>query len=281
MFLDDILTFIGYFVTFIFLIAEGKIAFALFNRKININAELVDKDNTAFIISYAGYFAGLVITVAGVFLGPSSGFYEDIIDIIIYGNLGIIMLFFASVVNDKIILRKFSIYKEIIEDQSPATGVVLAASYISSGIVLMGAISGEGGNVLTAIVYWIIGQFALILFTLLYEKMARFDVHKEIERDNTAAGVAFAGIMVAVSLLVNEALMGDFESWIITTEKIGTDLALGVVFLPLTRFALEKILLRKRTFAQEISQQTVPNIGLGILEGVFYILCAAVVVSCI
>lgn len=281
MLIDDILTFCGYFITFLLLVGEGKIVFGLFNRKININSELVDKDNTAFIISYAGYFAGLVITIAGVFMGPSAGFYEDIIDIVIYGNLGIVLLFLASIVNDKIILRKFSIYKEIIEDRSPATGVVLAASYISSGIVLMGAISGEGGNFLTAIIYWIVGQIALILFTLMYEKLAGFDVHKEIERDNTAAGVAFAGILVAVSLLVNEALTGDFQSWVITAEKIGADLVLGAVFLPLTRFALEKILLKKRTFAEEISQQSIPNIGLGILEAVSYILCAAIVISCI
>ena len=52
---------LAYIITSIVLFAVGKILYGLVNRSIDIKKELVDKDNFAFILSYVGYFTGIII----------------------------------------------------------------------------------------------------------------------------------------------------------------------------------------------------------------------------
>ncbi len=129
-----------------FLFLVGKMFYALTHKKIKINHELVKKDNLAFSISLTGYYIGLLIAILGVIIGESSGLLPDLLDIMIYGILAIILLNISSLLCDKIILRKFDVTKEIIEDRNCGTGAVEAAVMIGSGLVIYGAISGETYN---------------------------------------------------------------------------------------------------------------------------------------
>ncbi|GAB1348922.1 DUF350 domain-containing protein [Ignavibacteriales bacterium] len=271
MLIDHLLTAGVYFLAGMVLLLLGIFSFRIFNPKYNIKDELVEKDNFAFAIVFASYFAGVIISIGGVFFGPSSGLVDDLIDIGIYGILAIILLNISAYINDWFILRKIDAPKEITEDRNAGTAVVLGASSIATGLVVSSAVSGEGGSILTALAFWVVGQFSLILFSFLYQLITPYDYLKEIEQDNVAVGLGFAGILIAISIIINEAMFGDFPGW----EKFGSDilidLMIGIILLPLVRLLTDKVILPGKRLSYEVQGQAIPNIGAGLIEAFVYI----------
>ncbi|MCH8068761.1 MAG: DUF350 domain-containing protein [Candidatus Marinimicrobia bacterium] len=269
--LDKILTLVVYLIISFFLFYIGKIAYRLFHPRFDINSELVEKDNLAFALSYTGYFIGLVIIIGGSIIGRSEGLIEDLTDILIYGILSIILLNFSIFVNDRFILRKFSVTKEIIDDQNAGTGVVEAAICISSGLIIFSAVSGEGGSIFTAVGYWIIGLVVMVIVSFIYNLMTPYDIHEHIEQDNVAVGIGFAGALVAIGNIIRAALMGDFFNWTDTLNDIWLPLLIGLIFLPIVRLLADKVLLPGRKLTDEIINQEKPNHGAAIIEAFAYI----------
>ncbi len=278
MLIDHLLNAAVYFAACLVLLLIAIFSFRLFNYKYKVKDELIEKDNFSFAIVYASYFAGVIISIGGVFWGPSAGLVEDLVDIGIYGILSILLLNVAGYLNDWFILRGIDAPKEIITDRNSGTAVVLGASSIATGLVVSSAVSGQGGSVLTALAFWGIGQVALILFSFLYQFITPYDYLKEIEKDNVAAGLGFAGILIAISIIINQAMFGDFPGW----ENFGVDIALnlviGIVLLPLLRIFTDKLILPGKRLSYEVAGQTVPNTGAGLIEGFVYIGSALLIV---
>ena len=86
---------LGYAICGFLIFIIGKSAYKIVHPKTNIQQELVEKDNFAFIISYVGYFAALVIAVGGAIVGESYSFVTDIQHIFIYGIISIPLLLIA------------------------------------------------------------------------------------------------------------------------------------------------------------------------------------------
>ncbi len=268
---DSILaTFVYLFACFL-LFVLGKWVFVLFHKSINIQDELVEKDNFAFAISHTGFFIGLLLAVGSVITGSSAGVVEDLIDIFTYGILAIVLLNISIVINDKLILPHFNVKKEIIEDQNVGTGVIEAANSIAIGLILFGAISGEGGSVFTGIAFWAVGQSILILATKIYDLITPYSVHEHIEKDNVAVGIGFAGALIAIGNIIGHAVSGDFLSWEDSAESLGIDLLIGFAFLPLIRFATDKLLLPGQNLTDELINQERPNNGAALIEAFAYI----------
>ena len=249
----------------------GKVVFAGVNRSYNLNDELVKKDNSALAIAIVGYYLGLTLAIGGVISGPSAGLAEDLIDILIYGPLAIILMNISAVINDKFILYKFNNVKELIEDQNVGTGVVEFAVYLATGMIIFGAISGEDGSLISAIVFWGLGQIALILTGLLYNFITPYDIHEHIEKDNVAVGVSFAGALIAIGNIIRRAASGDFISWNENLITFISFVILGFVFLPIIRFLTDKILLPGEKITDELIHQEKPNLGVAFIEAFSYI----------
>ena len=269
--LDSILAMVVYLASCFLLFFIGKVAYQLFHRKINVKDELVEKDNLAFSVAHVGYFIGLVLAIGSAIIGPSGGLAQDLLDIFVYGLLAIILLNISVFINDKVILRKFSVYKEIVEDQNVGTGVVEGANAVATGLILLGAISGDGGSLFTAVIFWILGQVLLVVTELFYNMIVPYDVHEHIEKDNVAVGIGFAGAMISIGNLIRFALMHDFVSWEDSLFNIGIDVGLGLLFLPIVRLATDKILLPGRNLTDELINQEHPNHGAALIEAFAYI----------
>lgn len=270
-FLDALLSTLVYLVSTFILFAIGKFVYSLFHRNIKINHELVEQDNLAFSVAHIGYFIGLVLTIGGALLGPSKGIWVDVINIFIYGFIGIILLNLAIKINDLVILRKFKTYDEIIRDQNVGTGAIEGANAIATGLILMGSIYGEGGGIFTALIFWVVGQALLIITSYIYNFITPYDVHEHVEKDNVAAGIGFAGAFIAIGNLIRQGLMTDFVSWEETSLNVGFDVALGFIFLPVARLIADKVLLPGQNLTDEIINQEKPNIGASLVEAFAYI----------
>ncbi|MFY0626044.1 MAG: DUF350 domain-containing protein [Reichenbachiella sp.] len=273
--LDGILATLTFLAASFALFFVGKVVYQLFHRGINVSHELVEKDNFAFSIAYVGYFIGLVLAIGSALMGESSDIATDLIDVAIYGSLAILLLNLSIIINDKLILSKFSVKKEIIDDHNAGTGIVEGAVGISTGLVILGAIHGEGfgegGPIVNAILYWLLGMVLLYITMLVYNLITPYDIHEHIAKKNVAVGIGFAGALIAIANLIRFALMHDFEEWSITLQDVGFDVAIGLVFLPLARFLTDKILLPGQNLTDEIINQEHPNNGAALVEAFAYI----------
>ena len=249
----------------------GKLIRDLMASSYSVREELVEKDNAALGIGIAGYYFGLVLAIGGTLSGPSQGLENDLIDIGIYGLLAIILLNLSRLVNDGLILHGFKIRDELIDDQNAGTGVVVAASYIATGLVIFGAVSGEIGGIVTTVIFWALGQLALVLAGLMYEWITPYSIHDEIEKDNVAAGVAFAGALVGIGVIVFHASAGDFISWTINLQDFAIEVVAGLILLPIVRFISDVILLPGQKLTDEIANQEHPNLAAGFIEATSYV----------
>jgi uncharacterized membrane protein YjfL (UPF0719 family) len=272
---------LGYTVSGLIIFIIGKIAYKLIHPKINIQQELVDKDNFAFILSYVGYFAALIIVIGGTIVGESYDFATDILLIFVYGILGIALLLIAAWISNKLILTKFDLKKEIIADKNEGSGIIEAAIYIANGLILYGALIGESETLLSGIttflIYWIIGNFVLIIASKIFTSWMSYDIHTEIENDNVAAGISFAGAVLAIGIITMNAILDPFVNWTTTLVDISLQTVLGCILLPIIRLFADKILLPGRKLTDEIVNQERPNIGAGLIEAFAYIAAAILI----
>ncbi len=269
--IDQVLTGLIYLVSVFVLFIIGKFVFDKSHPRFNLQKELLEHDNFALALAVIGYYFGLIMVIGGVLIGPSSGWVEDLIDIFFYGLISIVLLNISALISDKLILYKFDDTKEIIDDRNAGTGAVVAGNYIAVGLIIGGAISGEGGGLITAVVFWLLGQGALILAGLVYNWITPFDVHAEVEKDNVAVGVAFAGGLIGIGNVIRIAVSGDFISWQTNISDFCVYVVIGLVLLPIARLLTDKVLLPGAKLTDELVNQEKPNVGAAAIEAFSYI----------
>ena len=266
---------VAYILSAFVIMFIGKVIYNITHKSIDVKNELIEKDNFAFSVAHVGYFVGLLLAVGSAIVGPSNGLMIDLLDIGVYGVLGIILLNLSVLINDKIILRKFCVKKEIIDDQNAGTGVVEGASAVASGLIIYGAVVGEAANLMhgitTAVVFWAIGQVVLVLTSYVYNLITPYDIHEHIEKDNVAVGVGFAGAMIAIANLIRFGIQGDFVGWSNVFTEVGIDVLIGLAVLPVMRLITDKILLPGARLTDEIVNQEKPNVGAALIEAFAYI----------
>ena len=259
-----------YLAVVLVLLVVGKLVYDGLHRRFVLRIELVEKDNLAVALAVAGYYLGLVIVLGGVVSGPASfSLVDDVIGLVIFGLLGIVLLNLSAWINDKVIFSKFDNEREIVEDRNAGMGAIEGGNYIAVGLITAGAMSGEGG-VLPGLVFWVSGLVALIVAGLLYDKVTSYDLHDQIEKDNVAVGVAFAGVLVGFGNIIRLAGAGDFVTWNESLTEFGYYTLVGLVLLPLVRFFADKVLLPGASLSDELVQER-PNLGAGVIEAVSYL----------
>ena len=268
-------------IAFYILFFIGKLVHDGLHREYKLNVELVEKDNAALALAIAGYYFGLVFAIGGTMVGPSVSILDSLLDIFLYGAISIILINASWYICDKLILYKFKISDELIRDHNQGTGVVSAGVSIASGLIIFGSVQGEGGNIWTVVAFWAMGQIFLILAGLVYNLITPYDIHDEIEKDNVAAGVSFAGALVAMGTIIGLAAESDFVSWKESLPAYFSYAIVGLILLPVIRFLTDKILLPTVKLSHEIASQEKPNVGAAYIEAFSYIAAALIFYWCV
>jgi len=279
--LDHILSSLVYLAACFVVFVAGYLVFILFRRSYNIKDELVEKDNAAFALVLCGYYLGLTFSIGGVIAGPSAGMESDLIDILVYGPLAILLLNLSALINDRFILSEFDIRKEILQDQNCGTGVVEFAVFVATGLNIFGALYGQGGSVFTAIAFWALGQTVLVLIGKYYNLITQYNIHEQIEKDNVAVGIGFAGALIGIGNLLRAASAEHFISWEANLITFGLYMVVGLILLPVARILTDRILLPGRSLADELVNQVKPNQGAAFLEASSYIGASFLITWCI
>ena len=257
----------------------------------SLDNELTTRDNPAVGLSLTGYYAGVIIIFLGAATGADSAtpdlnrFLQELLVDAAYALGGILLLNLGRQLLDKLVLRQFSIYKELVEDRNVGTGAVLCGGYIATALILAGGIYGEippesafagaWTGAITALAYFVVGQLTLILFSIFYQLITKYDIHAEIEKDNVAAGVAFGGNMIALGILLLKATAHHFASFKDSLTEYASLTVIGFVVLFLMRELVDHTLLPRASITHEIAVDK--NLAAAWIEAVAAIGMAAII----
>ena len=251
----------------------GQLAYRkLFRRRMELNLELFVKDNTAVAIALVGYYFGIVIALGGVLDKTLSILPEKLLNLASYGCLVILLMLAGAWVGDRLILKHFDCDREIIQERNIGAAFVEAGNHIANGLILNASLGGEGGNLLVGFACWLIGLGVLVLASAVYPRFAKYNVFREIEkRNNPAAGIACAGLLVATGNIVRIAFAPEFQDWVSSFRVYGLNLLFCLALLVAIRWLADLILVPGVKISDEIVNQAVPNLGAGLIEAFAYI----------
>jgi uncharacterized membrane protein YjfL (UPF0719 family) len=233
--------------------------------------ELTAKDNPAFGLALSGYYLGVVaIYIGAVRALPldagSTAAWQAIGANLGWSLAGIVALSFSRWVMNRTLISGARCSEEIVRSHNLAAGAVECGVYLAAGLVLAGALREPGGSWLTALVFFLLSQVALLIFGRLYQMWAGYGISREICDGNLAAGVAFGMTLIAFSLLMLKATSGEFIDWTTNLSFFAFDAVVGFVLLMLLRWITDLALMPNARIAEEIVRDRNPNAGL--LEGV-------------
>jgi uncharacterized membrane protein YjfL (UPF0719 family) len=251
----------------------GQLAYRkLFRRRMELNLELFVKDNPAVAIALVGYYFGIVIALGGVLDKTLSILSEKFLNLASYGCLVILLMLAGAWVGDRLILKHFDCDREIIQERNIGAAFVEAGNHIANGLILNASLGGEGGNLLVGFACWLIGLGVLVLASVVYPRFAKYNVFREIEkRNNPAAGIACAGLLVATGNIVRIAFAPEFQDWVSSFRVYGLNLWFCLALLVAIRWLADLILVPGVKISDEIVNQEVPNLGAGLIEAFAYI----------
>lgn len=251
----------------------GQLAYRkLFRRRMELNLELFVKDNPAVAIALVGYYFGIVIALGGVLDKTMSILPEKLLNLASYGCLVILLMLAGAWVGDRLILKHFDCDREIIQERNIGAAFVEAGNHIANGLILNASLGGEGGNLLVGFACWLIGLGVLVLASVVYPRFAKYNVFREIEkRNNPAAGIACAGLLVATGNIVRIAFAPEFQDWVSSFRVYGLNLLFCLALLVAIRWLADLILVPGVKISDEIVNQEVPNLGAGLIEAFAYI----------
>jgi uncharacterized membrane protein YjfL (UPF0719 family) len=182
---------------------------------------------------------------------------------------------------DRLILRCFQCDREIVQDRNVGAASVEAGNHIANGLILNAALAGESGGWLVGLVCWLIGLGVLVLVSIVYPRVAKYDVFGEIEkRNNPAAGVAFAGLLIATGNIVRVAFAAEFQNWLVSFTQYGVILFFSLISLIAIRWLADLILVPGVKISNEIVHQEIPNFGAGLIEAFAYIAASFLIAWC-
>lgn len=237
----------------------------------DLESQLVKKDNRAVALAFLGYMSGMLLIMAGLAFSESQPIFfneplaDSLLSFVGWSVLGILLLNIAGWMNNKLVLYAFDTEVELIRDQNIGTGAVVAASYFGSSIILFGILYGSAmpnwiWDFFFTIFYFLIAQVGFGFSSWLYEKIVPYPLHKEIERNNVAAGISLACALISFSILESKALA---QSYSLAVFVVWLLVAFALILI--ARLMMDKILVRKENLDKEVNVDK--NWGIALVSG--------------
>lgn len=179
-----------------------------------VSDDLLDAENPATGVVFGAYLLSAAFAIVGTHFGLGrTGTLLAAGEILVEGAVAVGLLGLGIVINDRLILYRFCIVKEIREDRNLGVAFCVAGSCIAGGLIMNGALTGFSKNfaygLRDIVAFWLLGQAVLVCGAFLYHRFERYDVHELIEYDdNVAVGIGFGAFLVSLGLVVRGSLVG-------------------------------------------------------------------------
>lgn len=247
----------------------AQLLYQLVFRRIHLNEELFVRDNVAAAVALVGFYLGVLLALTGVVSGIQSNALPDLFG---RGAAVIVFMLLGAFISERLILRRCDCFLEICNHQNLGAGFAEGGAHVANGLLLSSALSGDSGSWPTAVICWIAGMLLLSMAAQVYPVIARFEVYREIQaRNNAAAGLALAGFLIGTGNILRVSFAGDFSGWQESLPQYVLTLVVCFLLMGIVRWLADLILVPGVTLSHEIAEQSIPNIGAGLIEAFCYI----------
>jgi uncharacterized membrane protein YjfL (UPF0719 family) len=163
-----------------------------------------------------------------------------------------------------------------------AAAIVAAGNRVAVGVVLSHCFYGADlATFLVSLAFVGIGFATLLGLQALYRRLTRYADDQEVKGENAAAALSFAGVTVALAIIVGHATWGSFAGWAASLRGYGAGLALALGLYPVRQLLVKRLLLglplalRGGALDRAVAQER--NIVVGAVEGTAYVATAILI----
>ncbi|MBF0369052.1 MAG: DUF350 domain-containing protein [Magnetococcales bacterium] len=225
------------------------------SKRFDSDHEIEENSNLAVGLRRGGLYGAIAIGMYGsVSSGISQGFMADLTVLALDGILIVLFTMLCGTLNDKVIIDGIDNDQAVLEGNI-AVGLTEAGGYLATGLIMYGAVSGEGGPWWGSMVWFVLGQLALLTMIYLYEWMTPFNVVENIRQGRAASGLMLGGMMVAMGFILKGAISGVSNGWSADLQAFGLSF-INSLFLLLVVFHqfVDRIFLPGTTIQTEIER---------------------------
>lgn len=199
---------------------------------------------------------------------------EDAARVLAFGGSGALLLALAGRLGARVLVRA-RLEAEIAAGNT-AAGIAAGAHAAATGIIVAGCVVGDDlGSIGISLLFFLVAQATLHGLVLLFRWLTTYDDAEEILDRNTAAAFSYAGVTVALGLIVSHAVEGEFLGLWASLRAYGVALLAGVFLWPVRQLVVQGLILGGRPalrggrLDKAIGEQR--DAGLGALEAATYI----------
>lgn len=237
-----------------------------------LTCELTQNDNPAVGLYLSGYLLAVglaLIGATGIDKDLSWSYIRETFLHLAFGTLLTVPLVLISgVINDRLLLYKFSIAKEIVDDRNLGTAAVCCGAFIATGLILMSSFVGERAtwqqDLAAILATFVVGQAVFVLGGLGFQQAVGYDMHYEIgERDNIAAGIMFGSFLASLGLVMSATITGveaqahaDWVLWLARQLLYAASAGLlGILVLLTIGMAMARLIFWRVSLDEEVKQK--------------------------
>jgi uncharacterized membrane protein YjfL (UPF0719 family) len=160
-----------------------------------------------------------------------------------------------------------------------AAGVAAGAHYVAVAIITARSVSaGNLRELGISLAFFVLGQVTLLIFITLFRALTTYDDAEQIDGENMAAALSYAGVSIAVGVITARAIEGDFTGWGDSLMGYGGVLLFLLVLYPVRQILVQVVLLGApftfRGGRLDVAVGTERNAGIGALEAIAYLATA-------
>lgn len=166
--------------------------------------------------------------------------------------------------------------KQSIERGNVAAGVAAAGHYVATGVITASAVAGSDlRGIALALGFFALAQLVHQLLVALFRLLTTYDDSEQIEGENLAAAISYAGLSIAVALIVSRALEGDFAGWLPALSGFGLLCSTALGLYPVRQLVVQFLVLGSRptlrggTLDEAIGKDR--NVGAAAVEATSYL----------
>jgi uncharacterized membrane protein YjfL (UPF0719 family) len=253
----------------------------LFQAALRLIAPLGDvaHNHPARAVLQASYLFGLLSVSAAVVAGCVHGesLTADLAWTAAFGGSSVLLLVVTARLGVGVLLK--SRLKQEITRGNLAAAIAAGAHYVATAIVLAKCLYGDDLRTLgVSMAFFAIALATLHAFLILFRALTVYDDFEEIVSGNVAAALSYAGITIALALIIGRAAEGVFTSWNESLKAYAKALVFAAALYPVRQVLVEAVLLRtgfvlrRGRLDDGIAREK--DVGLGALEAASYLATA-------
>lgn len=244
------------------------------------DVQQIVEGNMAVGIRRFGLLAMFGFGFCGALSGSGGGFVQNAVALSVDGVLIIVFALACRHINDVIMMGHID-NDEHCKNGNVAVGVVEAANYMATGLILWGVFAGEGSGIVqgavSSLIWFSIGQATLLVTGWIIEVVfTKFNIRDEIKAGNVSAGVFLAGVLVPLGIIIRANLMGPTQGIVFDIVLFIAYMLFSLLLLVLFSIGFDHKLLPNITIKQVVEEkQNVAAISVGAAVNVLVALVIA------